>query len=146
MIDPEREHDDDGDDVYIPDPDAPKTDAEKAALARKELRDVTILALSITAIATGAAFVLGKPSFAKGVFLGALAATANLRVLAKAAWGMLSGTGSGFGALWSFVVSFGILMLASVFVAFVKPDWVMGFGMGLVLPVVVGLAWGFARK
>lgn len=154
MIDPERssfQRDEDEaaaapDDEYVPDPDAPTTDEGKQQLAEKELDAVTKLALSIAALATGLALVVGSASFGKGVLLGSIAAVVNLRVLAKAGWGLLSGKAKGGSVLVGFLASFGFLIAASAFVAFVKPDWVLGFGAGLALPALVGVVWATTRK
>lgn len=133
-------------DEYIVDADAPKTDAEKSAAAEKELDAVTKLSLSIAAIATGLAFVVGSAALGKGVLLGSVASILNLRVLAKAGWAMLAGKGSGKQALLGFVGSFALLIGAACFVAFVVPDWVLGFGLGLAMPAVVGVAWAMRRS
>lgn len=138
-------------DEYTVDPDAPKTEAEKAQAALRELDVMTRLALSITALATGVAFVVGSAALAKGVLLGSAASILNLRVLAKAGWALLAGSsaskpGAGKQALLGFLGSFALLIGAACFVAFVVPDWMLGFGLGLAMPAVVGVAWAMRRS
>ena len=129
--------------TYIPDPD--DDPFRRDAIAEEDARALTSLGIivGLCAVGVSAAFgfwgVEGAWPFTFGLALGCGAAVLNLRVLARASWalfqdGVLAGV-LGFGASFALMIGIAFWLSRS------HPDWMLGFGIGLALPGLVGIAY-----
>ena len=131
----------------------PLTDEELRAQteeAREQLAALTRRALIIAVVAILATQILARlgigvtEPFAYGIAVGTIVSTINLRVLGNALWGLLSGQK----VLPTILLgaSLGMLFGVGAWIAFTRADWMLGFGLGIALPVPAGVWFGLSLK
>lgn len=116
--------------------------------AREALSKLLTYGIALTLFIAGFVLMLswfGVPKtepFAYGFLTGGIVCVLNMNALGRATWALFRGEKLmpilGFGA------SLALLAGAAFFIASTKSHWVMGFAIGLTMPVPVGL-W-FARS
>lgn len=124
---------------------SPEERARKAENERLLLTHYGIFYSVVSITALGLAEGLGIPgadTFLRGLMVGCAMAVLNLHLLAKACWGVLTGQ-RGLGSLAGFGLSFTLLMAAAYWLVRHHPEWLLGFGFGLTLPVLVGFSYAF---
>jgi len=136
------------DDIFEPGP--PLSEEEQIAQdhqARQALSKLMTYGFALTFLITCICYglsLLGVPRaepFAYGFLTGGTVCVLNMNALGRATWALFRGEKLtpilGFGA------SLALLAGAAFFIASTKSHWVMGFAIGLTMPVPIGL-W-FAR-
>jgi hypothetical protein len=127
---------------------------ERARRAREASADITrlmrygVVLAAVGMIAAAAAVALGVEGarpFAHGLAVGAIAMLLNLRLLAAASWALMADQDL-LRALLGFAVSFGLLVAIAGAVAFVFPEWILGFAVGLALPAPAGIWFGLRLR
>lgn len=127
--------------------DEPLSAAERRRQAEEDRHLIThygVLYSAMAITAAGLAEGLGIPGadvFLRGLAVGCMVATLNLHLLARAAWALLSGEDALRGAL-GFALSFVLLLVTAYWLVQNREAWLVGFGVGLALPAVVGVAYG----
>lgn len=124
---------------------SPEERARRAETDRLLLTHYGIYYSVISITALGLAAGLGIPGadmFLRGLTVGCTMAVLNLHLLAKACWGVLTGQ-RGMGSLAGFGLSFALLMASAYWLVLHHPEWLLGFGFGLTLPVLVGFSYAF---
>lgn len=122
---------------------SPEERARKAEHDRLLLTHYGIFYSVVSITALGLAEGLGIPgadSFLRGLMVGCPMAVLNLHLLAKACWGVLTGQ-RGMGSLAGFGLSFTLLMASAFWLVRHHPNWILGFGFGLTLPILVGFSY-----
>lgn len=127
--------------------DEPLSAAQRRRQADEDRQMIThygVLYSLMAITAAGLAEGLGIPGanfFLRGLAVGCGVATLNLHLLARAAWAVFSGEGALRGVL-GFSLSFVLLLATAYWLVQHREAWLMGFGIGLALPAVVGIAYG----
>lgn len=124
---------------------SPEEQARNAETDRLLLTHYGVFYSVVSITALGLAEGLGIPgadTFLRGLMVGCTMAVLNLHLLAKACWGALTGQ-RGLGSLAGFGLSFTLLMTAAYWLVRHHPEWLLGFGFGLTLPVLVGFSYAF---
>ena len=131
----------------------PLTDEEQAAQdeeAKDQLAALTRRALIIAVVAILLTQVLARlglwvtEPFAYGIAVGVIVSTINLRVLGNALWSLLSGQKVFPTILLG--ASLGMLFGVGAWIAFTRSTWMLGFGLGIALPVPAGIWFGLSLR
>lgn len=138
--DPEREPES-PDFEPIPDPD--DDPSKRASVAARDARVLSMIAVGVSVLLVFVCAVLGlvgvdfMRTFTPGLAVGCGIATVNLHILSRMVWGMFEQRV--VPALLGFLLSFGTLIGAALLLAARRPDWLLGFGVGLALPGIAGV-------
>ncbi len=116
----------------------------------RDIRLLTGVAVVVSAVLVVGSLLLalfGVPGmwpFTKGLTLGCVASTVNLRVLSAATAAMFQQQNGS--ALLGFLISFVILVCAAVFVLGQPAGFALGFAAGITMPGLVGLGYAAVDK
>lgn len=138
--DPERAEDEP---EFEPVPDPDDDPARRSTVAARDARILTLISVGVSIFLVFVCSVLGligvdfMRTFTPGLAVGCGVATVNLHILSRMVWGMFEQRVGP--ALLGFLLSFATLIGTALFLAARRPDWLLGFGVGLALPGVAGV-------